>query len=169
MNCGKVVETLREDLPLVFSKELDYSIYAKNVTFYEDVLSNIRVQGIPHYKKLIKYSCSGIKLYYKDPKLDVLKITQRSPGVIVFRWTFSGTPRKLIPFLQSKKPTVDIYEGVFVYVLNEKGWVCEHILERTIPPLSSFFRNLTSLFHAQLTPSVKFSTKTPPKDTNSLT
>jgi len=150
VNSGTVIRTLRAELPVMFEEELSYGIYAPNIVFYEETVAHIGVSGLAQYRRLIKTLTYVAGLYYRRPHLEPLGFTQRARGVIAVRWTFTGEPRKLLPTSSTERA---IYDGVFVYKLNEQGWVREHILETILPaPPAILGNNIRELFGVRLAP-----------------
>lgn len=138
----------------MFHEELTYSIYAPNILFYEEAVGHVGISGLQHYKWLIRTLRSLARMYYQEVGLDLLGFTQRAPGVIAVRWTFTGEPRRLLRVNNGPR-RLDVYDGVFVYKLNEKGWVREHVLETILPAPPELLRNIRDLFGVQLTPEMK--------------
>ncbi|CAN6459139.1 unnamed protein product [Victoria cruziana] len=134
VNLGSVVRTLREDMPLMFTKDLNYEIYREDITFKDPW--NI-FNGIENYKLIFSALRFHGRILFKEIWLEICKIWQLSENVILVRWTLHGIPR--VPW-ESKGQ----FRGTSKYKLDKKGKIYEHAVDnlalnfpKTLSPVSA--------------------------------
>ncbi|KAG0495838.1 hypothetical protein HPP92_000529 [Vanilla planifolia] len=116
LNLGHAIRALREDYPVVFCKEPDFSIYRDDIVF-ADPLN--KFGGINNYKSILLCLRVIGPMLFKALWVDVLSILQPIESTIVVRWTIHGTPR--VPWESHSR-----FDGVSVYKLDGKGKIYEH-------------------------------------------
>ncbi|KAI4333271.1 hypothetical protein L6164_018103 [Bauhinia variegata] len=133
VNLGLAVRTLREDLPLLFVKDLNYDIYRDDITF-RDPLN--RFTGIENYKLIFWALRFYGKFFFREIGLDVYRIWQPSENVILIRWNLKGVPR--VPW-----ETKGEFQGTSRYKLDRNGKIYEHKVDnlafnfpQTLKPVS---------------------------------
>ncbi|KAI3948501.1 hypothetical protein MKW98_019251 [Papaver atlanticum] len=132
VNVGLAVRTLREDLPLLFSKDLNYDIYRDDITFIDPL--NI-FTGMEKYKLIFWALCFHGRVLFREISLEVLRVWQPSENVILIRWNLRGIPR--VPWEASGQ-----FQGTSKYKLDRNGKIYEHKVD-----------NLAFNFPRQLKPS----------------
>eukprot|EP01025_Chloroclados_australasicus_P029571 TRINITY_DN2957_c0_g1_i1.p1 TRINITY_DN2957_c0_g1~~TRINITY_DN2957_c0_g1_i1.p1 ORF type:complete len:274 (+),score=4.40 TRINITY_DN2957_c0_g1_i1:102-923(+) len=137
VNLGYAVRTLREEIPLLFYKELTYDIYREDIVF-RDPRNSFR--GIDNYKIIF----GSLRLYgqiiFSSVVVDVRRIWQLSDDTLKMQWTVRGVPR--IPWKMEGR-----FDGYSIYKLDRHGKIYEHQVDNVIfydPPFQRIplFANL---------------------------
>ncbi|XP_014503724.1 uncharacterized protein LOC106764034 [Vigna radiata var. radiata] len=133
LNLGLAVRTLREDMPLIFVKDLNYDIYRDDITF-KDPLNTFT--GIEKYKLIFWALRFHGKILFREIALDVYRIWQPSENVILIRWNLRGVPR--VPWEAKGE-----FQGTSRYKLDRNGKIYEHKVDnlafnfpQTLKPVS---------------------------------
>uniref|UniRef100_A0A803P3G6 Uncharacterized protein n=1 Tax=Cannabis sativa TaxID=3483 RepID=A0A803P3G6_CANSA len=116
VNLGLAVRTLREDLPLIFTKDLNYDIYRDDITF-KDPLNTF--SGIENYKLIFWALRFHGRILFREIYLEVFRIWQPSENVILIRWNLKGVPR--VPWEAKGQ-----FQGTSRYKLDRNGKIYEH-------------------------------------------
>lgn len=129
-NVGDAIRTLREDIPLLFNQELNYSIYREDIVFKDPRNS---FQGMKNYKLIFWSLRFHGKIFFKKLYVDVKRIWQPEDGIIRMRWTVKGVPR--VPW-----EAEGTFDGISQYKLDNSGKIYEHAVDNVIlrdPPLAT--------------------------------
>lgn len=116
VNLGSAVRTLREDLPLLFSKDLNYDIYRDDITFVDPLNS---FTGIDRYRLIFWALRFHGRILFREISLDVLRVWQPSENMILIRWNLRGIPR--VPWEARGE-----FQGTSRYKLDRTGKIYEH-------------------------------------------
>ncbi|KAL0797852.1 hypothetical protein Bca101_053026 [Brassica carinata] len=116
INLGVAVRTLREDLPLIFTKDLNYDIYRDDVTFVDPVNT---FSGIENYKLIFWALRFHGKILFGDISLEIFRVWQPSENMILVRWNLKGVPR--VPWEAKGE-----FQGTSRYKLDCTGKIYEH-------------------------------------------
>ncbi|KAI3843846.1 hypothetical protein MKW92_048845 [Papaver armeniacum] len=116
VNVGLAVRTLREDLPLLFSKDLNYDIYRDDITFIDPLNT---FTGMEKYKLIFWALRFHGRVLFREISLEVLRVWQPSENVILIRWNLRGIPR--VPWEASGQ-----FQGTSKYKLDRNGKIYEH-------------------------------------------
>ncbi|KAG4947644.1 hypothetical protein JHK87_043651 [Glycine soja] len=116
LNLGLAVRTIREDLPLVFVKDLNYDIYRDDITFMDPLNT---FTGIEKYKLVFWALRFHGKILFREIALDVYRVWQPSENVILVRWNLRGVPR--VPWEAKGE-----FQGTSRYKLDRNGKIYEH-------------------------------------------
>ncbi|KAF9587653.1 hypothetical protein IFM89_004485 [Coptis chinensis] len=116
VNLGLAVRTLREDMPLLFSKDLNYSIYRDDITFIDPLNT---FTGMEKYKLIFWALRFHGRILFRDISLEVFRIWQPSENVILIRWNLRGVPR--VPWEAKGQ-----FQGTSKYKLDRNGKIYEH-------------------------------------------
>ncbi|CAA7394305.1 unnamed protein product [Spirodela intermedia] len=116
LNLGTAVRTLREDLPAVFSRDLNYDIYRADITFSDPLNA---FHGIDNYRLIFWALRFHGRMLFRDIAMDVLRIWQLSDDVILVRWNLRGVPR--VPW-----ETRGEFQGTSRYKLDRRGKIYDH-------------------------------------------
>ncbi|XP_019424708.1 PREDICTED: uncharacterized protein LOC109333636 [Lupinus angustifolius] len=116
VNLGIAIRTLREDMPLIFIKDLNYDIYRDDITF-KDPLNTFT--GIDKYKLIFWALRFHGKILFREISLDVYRVWQPSENVILIRWNLRGVPR--VPWEAEGE-----FQGTSRYKLDRNGKIYEH-------------------------------------------
>ncbi|CAI8606968.1 unnamed protein product [Vicia faba] len=107
LNLGLAVRTLREDMPLIFVKDLNYDIYRDDVTFLDPLNT---FTGIEKYKLIFWALRFHGRILFREIGLDVYRIWQPSENVILIRWNLRGVPR--VPWEAKEDDEAEFYQAV---------------------------------------------------------
>ncbi|KAI5440785.1 uncharacterized protein LOC127134513 [Lathyrus oleraceus] len=116
VNLGLAVRTLREDMPMIFIKDLNYDIYRDDITFLDPLNT---FTGIEKYKLIFWALRFHGKLLFHEISLDVYRVWQPSKNVILIRWNLKGVPR--VPWEAKGE-----FQGTSKYKLDKNGMIYEH-------------------------------------------
>lgn len=116
VNLGSAIRTLREELPVLFSKELTYDIYRDDITFTDPLNS---FHGIENYKLIFRALRFHGRIFFREIWVDIVRVWQPSDGVILVRWTVKGIPR--VPWEAEGR-----FDGTSKYKLDKEGKIYEH-------------------------------------------
>lgn len=116
VNLGLSVRTLREDMPSLFTKDLNYNIYRDDITF-TDPLNTFT--GIENYKLIFWALRFHGRILFREIGVDVLRVWQPSENVILIRWNLRGIPR--VPWEAKGQ-----FQGTSRYKLDRNGKIYEH-------------------------------------------
>ncbi|XP_043702983.1 uncharacterized protein LOC122653111 [Telopea speciosissima] len=116
VNLGLAVRTLREDLPFIFSRDLNYGIYRDDITF-TDPLNTFT--GIENYKLISWALRFHSRILFREIVLEVFRVWQPSENVILIRWNLKGVPR--VPWEAKGQ-----FQGTSRYKLDRDGKIYEH-------------------------------------------
>ncbi|RZC65045.1 hypothetical protein C5167_008735 [Papaver somniferum] len=116
VNVGLTVRTLREDLPLLFSKDLNYDIYRDDITFIDPLNP---FTGMEKYKLIFWALRFHGRVLFREISLEVLRVWKPSKNVILIRWNLRGIPR--VPWEASRQ-----FQGTSIYKLDRNGKIYEH-------------------------------------------
>lgn len=127
-NVGDAIRTLREDIPLLFNRELNLSIYRDDIVFRDPRNS---FQGIGNYKTIFWSLRFHGRIFFKSLYVEVKRIWQTEDGLIRMRWTVHGVPR--VPW-----EAEGTFDGISQYKLDHEGKIYEHMVDNVIlrdPPV----------------------------------
>ncbi|XVE74269.1 hypothetical protein DITRI_Ditri12bG0003100 [Diplodiscus trichospermus] len=116
VNLGLAVRTLREDLPLLFTRDLNYDIYRDDITFVDPLNT---FSGIENYKLIFWALRFHGKILFREISLEVFRVWQPSENVILIRWNLRGVPR--VPWEAKGQ-----FQGTSRYKLDRNGKIYEH-------------------------------------------
>ncbi|KAG2679567.1 hypothetical protein I3760_11G055800 [Carya illinoinensis] len=152
VNLGLAVRTLREDLPLLFTNDLNYDIYRDDITF-SDPLNTFT--GIENYKLIFWALRFHGKILFRDISLEVYRIWQPSENLILIRWNLKGVPR--VPWEAKGQ-----FQGTSRYKLDRNGKIYEHKVDnlafnfpQTLKPAASVL-DLVGAFPSSPNPTFLF-------------
>jgi len=129
-NVGDAIRTLREDIPSLFNRDLNYDIYRDDIVFRDTRNS---LHGKRDYKILFWSLRFHGRIFFSKLAVDVKRVWQPEDGVIKMRWTVRGIPR--VPW-----DAEGIFDGISTYKLDSEGKIYEHSVDNLIlrdPPLFS--------------------------------
>ncbi|KAG1365110.1 hypothetical protein COCNU_12G001100 [Cocos nucifera] len=90
LNLGLAVRTLRDDLPSLFSKDLNYGIYRDDITFIDPLNT---FHGIENYKLIFWALRLHGRILFREIGLKIFRVWQLSESMILIRWELQGVPR----------------------------------------------------------------------------
>ncbi|KAL1455646.1 hypothetical protein WDU94_009728 [Cyamophila willieti] len=139
-----VAKVLRTDLPNLFAKPLDYSIYSKGLEF-ENHLTNTHTRTLIEYSKQLALLKITGHLKYAYVELQVLKLTtHHSEGTIKVRWRIRGISgmKVFLNFWRMKvwklrdtavKDAKSWYEGFSIFYIKGDGLIHKHVVLKMQP------------------------------------
>uniref|UniRef100_A0A7R9VZ88 Uncharacterized protein n=1 Tax=Chlamydomonas euryale TaxID=1486919 RepID=A0A7R9VZ88_9CHLO len=141
-NVGDAIRTLRDDIPHVFERDLNYDIYRNDILF-KDERDGKSIRGLEKYRTLFWSLRFHAGLLCSAATVDVLRIWQPEDGVIRMRWSVRSQLRVPLPFAGGIAGAGDggrvVVDGVSTYRLDDTGRVREHSVTDVIlrdPPLA---------------------------------
>ncbi len=129
-----VLTTLKQDLPTLFSKDISYEIYTKDI-FFKDPVNTFK--GKFNYRIIFWTLRFHARLFFREIAFDVHDIQLAKNKIIRVDWTVRGTLR--VPW-QAKI----YFDGYSIYTLNTEGFIDDHRDTWDRPPreiLRQFFRS----------------------------
>ncbi|KAK9156151.1 hypothetical protein Sjap_003631 [Stephania japonica] len=142
INVGLAVRTLREDMPLLFSKDLNYDIYRDDITFIDPLNT---FTGIEKYKLIFWALRFHGRILFREISLEIFRVWQPSENIILIRWNLKGVPR--VPWEAKGQ-----FQGTSRYKLDRNGKIYEHKVDnlafnfpqRLVPAASSVLDLVTA-------------------------
>lgn len=123
--CGTAVRTLREEIPVVFEKDVTYDIFTDDVVFVDELATPTKpnvVFGKDAYRRIYWSLRFHGKLFFSRTRVEVLRIWQPEEKVLSVRWSVKAVPRVIDGFV------VDMFhlDGISEYKLNSEGYIYSH-------------------------------------------
>lgn len=138
-----IKEVLSKDLPNLFKRAMDFSIYHHNLIF-ENNIRGIRTVGIYHFVKQVALLRTVGHLKFAYVKFDILKITSHpEDGSVRVRWRIRGVSGlkvfllfwriKLWKLKETVKSEESWYDGFSIFYVGGDGKVYKHIADKMQP------------------------------------
>ncbi|XP_024388294.1 uncharacterized protein [Physcomitrium patens] len=122
VNCGAAIRNLREELPALFYKDLNYDIYREDITFSDPMNT---FSGIENYKTLFWALRFHGRIFFKALWVEIVRVWQPSEKVIMVRWIVRGIPR--VPWEAQGR-----FDGTSEYKLDKDGKIYSHKVDNII-------------------------------------
>lgn len=116
LNLGLAVRTLRDDLPSLFVRDLNYDIYREDIVFIDPLNT---FHGIENYRLIFWAVKFHGKILFKEITLRIFRVWQPSENIILIRWELEGVPR--VPW-----EARGTFQGTSWYKLDRNGKIYEH-------------------------------------------
>lgn len=113
----KVIETLKQDLPTLFKKDISYDIYTRDI-YFKDPVNTFQYKF--NYRIIFWTLRFHARLFFTQIYFDVHDIKQSAEDTILVNWTVRGVLR--VPW---KAPL--LFNGYSTYKLNKDNLIYEHI------------------------------------------
>lgn len=113
----QVIETLEEDLPTLFEKDISYDIYTQDIYFKDPVNT---FKGKFNYRIIFWTLRFHARLFFTEIYFDVHDVHQAAKDIITANWTVRGTLR--VPW---KAPV--FFNGNSTYQLTPDGLIYNHL------------------------------------------
>ncbi|EFJ42374.1 hypothetical protein VOLCADRAFT_77161 [Volvox carteri f. nagariensis] len=129
-NVGDAIRCLREDIPMLFQRELNFDIYRDDVVFRDP---RNCFKGMKNYQLIFWSLRFHGKIFFKTLYVDVRRIWQPEDGIIKMRWTVHGIPR--VPW-----EAEGTFDGISTYRLDSHGKIYEHSVDNILlrdPPMAT--------------------------------
>ncbi|XP_027732521.1 uncharacterized protein C6orf136 homolog isoform X5 [Vombatus ursinus] len=129
-------EKLRQELPNLFLRSHDYSLYSSDVEFINEIL-NIRTKGRTWYILSLTLCRFLAWNYFAQLQLEVLRLSQHPEDwTLQARWRLVGLPTHLL-FLRfyrrDKEELYRTYDAYSTFYLNSEGLIYRHRLDKLMP------------------------------------
>lgn len=134
----RIIETLEQDLPTLFERDISYDIYAPTI-FFKDPVNTFK--GKFNYRIIFWTLRFHGKLFFTELFFDLHKVYPVDPATILAEWTVRGTLR--VPW----KARV-FFNGTSTYRLNDQQLIDNHLDVWDRSPneiLKQFFQSGTNL------------------------
>jgi Uncharacterized conserved protein (DUF2358) len=112
-----VIQTLKQDLPTLFEKDITYAIYTKDIYFQDPVN---KFKGKINYRIIFWTLRFHGRLFFTQLFFDLHDVNQTNEDTILANWTVRGILR--LPW----KPRL-CFNGYSTYKLDKNGLIYEHI------------------------------------------
>ena len=129
----KAIETLKQDLPTLFERDISYDIYTQDIYFQDPVN---RFKGKFNYRIIFWTLRFHARLFFTEIYFDLHDVKQTEERIIKAYWTVRGTLR--LPW----KSRI-FFNGDSTYQLNPDGLIYNHLDTWDRKPseiLKQFFR-----------------------------
>lgn len=110
------IAILKEDLPTLFERDINYEIYTNDI-YFKDPVNTFKWKF--NYRIIFWTLRFHAGLFFKEIYFDVHDIQQTQTDVIKVDWTVRGTLR--LPWQADL-----FFNGNSTYKLNEKGLIYDH-------------------------------------------
>ncbi|MDF5729892.1 MAG: DUF2358 domain-containing protein [Rhizonema sp. PD38] len=127
------IETLEQDLPTLFEKDISYDIYTRDIYFQDPVN---KFKGKINYRIIFWTLRFHARLFFTKIFFDLHEVNQSDKETITAKWTVRGILR--VPW----KAKV-FFNGFSTYKLNQDGLIYDHLDTWDRKPseiLQQFFR-----------------------------
>ncbi len=128
-NMGDALRVLREDVPQLFDKKLNLSIYRDDIVFTD---GRLEFNGLKNYRLIFWSLRFHGNLFFRRTTVEILRIWQPEDYCIKMRWKIVGIPRV--------GDAEGVIDGISSYKLDRKGKIYEHAITNVQlrdPPLES--------------------------------
>ncbi|RAL46273.1 unnamed protein product [Cuscuta campestris] len=116
LNTGYAIQTLREEFPILFLREITFDIYRDDIVFKDPINTFV---GIENYKSIFWALRFHGRIFFKALWIDIVSVWQPVENMIMVRWTVHGIPR--VPWESRGR-----FDGTSEYKLDKKGKIYEH-------------------------------------------
>ncbi|MBD2740272.1 DUF2358 domain-containing protein [Coleofasciculus sp. FACHB-1120] len=113
----QVVETLKNDLPMLFERDISYDIYTQDI-YFEDPVNKFKCKF--NYRIIFWTLRFHAQLFFTEIFFDLHDVAQTDEDTIRANWTVRGVLR--LPW----KPRL-FFNGYSTYKLNKDGLIYNHI------------------------------------------
>lgn len=139
-----IVDSLSQDLPKLFVKPQNFSIYTKDLIFINNI-RGVTTRGVVNYAKQLIFLRMIGHIKFAHVKFQVIKITMHSDdGTVKVRWRIRGVSglKVFSMFWKYKfwkiQDSIDSnheiwYDGFSTYYVNGNGKVYKHVADKVMP------------------------------------
>ncbi|MDZ8258317.1 DUF2358 domain-containing protein [Nostoc sp. ChiQUE01b] len=113
----KVINTLKEDLPTLFQKDISYDIYTQDI-YFKDPVNTFKYKF--NYRIIFWTLRFHARLFFTQIYFDVHEVYQSAEDTILAKWTVRGVLR--VPWKAGL-----LFNGYSTYKLNQDNLIYEHI------------------------------------------
>ncbi|BAY79936.1 hypothetical protein NIES25_64240 (plasmid) [Nostoc linckia NIES-25] len=113
----QVIETLKQDLPTLFEKDISYDIYTQDI-YFKDPVNTFKYKF--NYRIIFWTLRFHARLFFTEIYFDVHDIKQSAEDTILVNWTVRGVLR--VPWKARL-----FFNGYSTYKLNKDNLIYQHI------------------------------------------
>ena len=113
----QIIETLKQDLPTLFEKDISYDIYSQDI-YFKDPVNTFKNKF--NYRIIFWTLRFHGKLFFKELYFDLHNVSQIAENIILAQWTVRGVLR--LPWKAQL-----FFNGDSTYKLNQNSLIYEHI------------------------------------------
>ncbi|MDJ0676629.1 MAG: DUF2358 domain-containing protein [Calothrix sp. MO_167.B42] len=113
----QIITTLKQDLPTLFEKDIDYNIYSQDI-YFQDPISKFKYKF--NYRIIFWTLRFHGKLFFTQLFFDLHEAEQSAENIILAKWTVRGVLR--LPW----KAKI-LFNGYSTYKINQDNLIYEHI------------------------------------------
>ncbi|MDZ8222729.1 DUF2358 domain-containing protein [Nostoc sp. ChiVER01] len=113
----QVIETLKQDLPTLFEKDISYDIYTDDI-YFKDPVNTFKYKF--NYRIIFWTLRFHARLFFTQIYFDVHEVYQSAEDTILAKWTVRGVLR--VPWKAGL-----LFNGYSTYKLNQDNLIYEHI------------------------------------------
>ncbi len=113
----KVINTLKEDLPTLFEKDISYQIYTQDI-YFKDPVNTFKYKF--NYRIIFWTLRFHARLFFTQIYFDVHEVYQSDEDTILAKWTVRGVLR--VPWKAGL-----LFNGYSTYKLNQYNLIYKHI------------------------------------------
>ncbi|MDZ8071099.1 MAG: DUF2358 domain-containing protein [Nostoc sp. DedQUE08] len=117
LSVEKVINTLKEDLPTLFEKDISYDIYTQDI-YFKDPVNTFKYKF--NYRIIFWTLRFHARLFFTRIFFDVHEIYQSDEDTILAKWTVRGVLR--VPWKAGL-----LFNGYSTYKLNQDNFIYKHI------------------------------------------
>ncbi|OUL20590.1 DUF2358 domain-containing protein [Nostoc sp. 106C] len=117
MQIEQVIETLKNDLPTLFEKDISYDIYTQDI-YFRDPVNKFKYKF--NYRIIFWTLRFHARLFFTQISFDLHEVYQSAENTILAKWTVRGVLR--VPW----KAKI-FFNGYSNYKFNQDGLIYEHI------------------------------------------
>ncbi|MBH8578061.1 DUF2358 domain-containing protein [Nostocaceae cyanobacterium CENA369] len=117
LQVDRVIQTLNQDLPTLFEKDISYDIYTQDI-YFQDPVNKFKWKF--NYRIIFWTLRFHAGLFFSQIYFDVHEIYQSAEDTILAKWTVRGVLR--VPW----KAKV-FFNGYSTYKLNQNNLIYKHI------------------------------------------
>lgn len=114
---NQIIETLNQDLPTLFNKDISYDIYTQDILFRDPVN---KFKGKLNYRIIFWTLRFHAQLFFTEIAFDLHDVSESAEDTILAKWTVRGILR--VPWKARL-----FFNGYSTYRLNNEGLIYEHI------------------------------------------
>ena len=113
----QIIETLKQDLPTLFQKDISYDIYTEDI-YFKDPVNTFKYKF--NYRIIFWTLRFHARLFFTQIYFDVHEVYQSDENTILAKWTVRGVLR--VPWKAGL-----LFNGYSTYKLNQDNLIYQHI------------------------------------------
>ncbi|XP_053988245.1 uncharacterized protein LOC128881327 [Hylaeus volcanicus] len=140
-------DTLSKDLPMLFVKTMDYTLYTNDIIFINNIKGTTTTGLVNYIKQIAMVKIVG-HIKFAFVKLEIIKITMHpEDNSIKVRWRIIGVSGThiFLTFWKLKiwkiksylKDRQSWYDGFSTFYVNNDGKIFKHVVDKMMPDIDS--------------------------------